>query len=153
MHWDFNVILGKQKTPGAIHNLNQSTIWIALGVFCFPWGKQKTPGGISPGVFCFPRIIKTPNNRIFISVWVINGKMRMLFPWPKNQQTNWHHVKERHSTPSGTRKYLKNRKCEHSYIHYSKEQFIIYSERRSFPDGYSIPYVNEVTLRRQKPPL
>ena len=71
MHWGFNVILGKQKTPsdinlrvfyfnqgnqkipGAIHNLNQSKIWIALEVFCFPWGKQKTPGGISPGVLIF----------------------------------------------------------------------------------------------------
>ena len=56
VHWDFIVILRKQKTPGAIHNLNQSIIWISLGVFCFPWGKQKTPGGVSPGVFCFPRI-------------------------------------------------------------------------------------------------
>ena len=63
---------GKQKTPSAIHNSNQSKIWIALGVFYFPWGKQKTPGGISSGAFYFPRIIKTPNNRIFISLWVIN---------------------------------------------------------------------------------
>ena len=61
------LILGKQKTPGDI----------PPGVFCFPQGKQKTPGAIhnlnqsiiwiAPGVFCFPRIIKTPNNRIFIS--------------------------------------------------------------------------------------
>ena len=42
---------GKLKTPGAIHNLNQSKIWLAPGVFCFPWGKQKIPGNISPGDF------------------------------------------------------------------------------------------------------
>ena len=72
MHWGFNVILGKQKTPsdinlrvfyfnqgnqkipGAIHNLNQSKIWI------------------EPEVFYFPRIIKTPNNKIFIFLLVIN---------------------------------------------------------------------------------
>ena len=54
MHWDFNVILGKRKTPGAIHGLNQSKLWIA------------------PGVFYFPRIIKTPNNKILISLLAIN---------------------------------------------------------------------------------
>ena len=36
MQWDFNVIPGKQKTPGDIPQ----------GVFCFPQGKQKTPGAI-----------------------------------------------------------------------------------------------------------
>ena len=46
-----------KKTPGAIHILLWFKLWIAPGVFCFPWGKQKTPGGISPRVFCFPRII------------------------------------------------------------------------------------------------
>ena len=50
------MILGKQKTPGDI----------PPGVFCFPQGKQKTPSAIhiilwfklwiAPGVFCFPRI-------------------------------------------------------------------------------------------------
>jgi len=44
VHWDFNGILGEQETPG----------------------------GISPGVFYFPRIIKTLNRKIFISSWVIN---------------------------------------------------------------------------------
>ena len=48
------MILGKQKTPGDI----------PPGVFCFPQGKQKTPSAIhiilwfklwiAPGVFCFP---------------------------------------------------------------------------------------------------
>ena len=28
-----SMILGKQKTPDAIHNLNQNEIWIAPGVF------------------------------------------------------------------------------------------------------------------------
>ena len=69
MHWDFNVILGKQKTPGAIHILLWFELWIAQRVFCFPWGKQKTPGGISLGVFYFPRIIKTPNNRIYYGIF------------------------------------------------------------------------------------
>ena len=64
VYWDFNVILGKQKTPGDI----------PPGVFCFPQGKQKTPSAvqnlnqskiwIALGVFYFPRIIKTPDNRI-----------------------------------------------------------------------------------------
>ena len=48
------MILGKQKIPGDI----------SLGVFCFPQGKQKTPGAIhnlkqseiwmAPGVYIFP---------------------------------------------------------------------------------------------------
>ena len=54
--------LGKQKTPGGI----------PCGVFCFPQGKQKAPHGVPLGVFCFPWTIRTPNNRIFISSWVIN---------------------------------------------------------------------------------
>ena len=53
VRWDFNVILGKQKTPSAIHNLSQNKIWIASGDFCFPWGKQKTLGGIIPRVVLF----------------------------------------------------------------------------------------------------
>ena len=46
----------KAKTPGAIHISLSYIIRIATGDFCFPWGKQKTPGGISLGVFCFPTI-------------------------------------------------------------------------------------------------
>ena len=34
-------------------------------------GKQKTPGGIPPGDFCFPTVRDTLNNRIFISRWFI----------------------------------------------------------------------------------
>ena len=45
-----------KKTLGAIHILHWFKLWIASGVFCFPWVKEKTPSGISPGVFCFPRI-------------------------------------------------------------------------------------------------
>ena len=66
------MILGKQKTPGDI----------PPGVFCFPQGKQKTPGAIhnlnqskiwiALGVFYFPSIIMKTNNRIIISSWVIN---------------------------------------------------------------------------------
>ena len=56
------MILGKEKTLGDI----------PPGVFCFPEEKQKTPSGILTGVFYFPRIIKTPNNKIFISLLVIN---------------------------------------------------------------------------------
>ena len=37
-----------------------------------PWGKKKTPSCISPGAFYFPRIIKTPNNKILISLLAIN---------------------------------------------------------------------------------
>ena len=37
------MILGEQKIPGDIP------------LFIFPWRKQKTTGGISPLVFCFPR--------------------------------------------------------------------------------------------------
>ena len=51
MHWDFNVTMGKQKTPGATLNLNKCEIWIPPEVFYFPWGKQKNPSGISTGVF------------------------------------------------------------------------------------------------------
>ena len=45
---------GKQKTPGANHILLWFKLWIAPGVFSFPPGNQKSPSGISPGVFCFP---------------------------------------------------------------------------------------------------
>ena len=36
LNWDFEALQGKQKTPSDI----------PPGVFCFPWGKQKTPGAI-----------------------------------------------------------------------------------------------------------
>ena len=35
-------------------------------------GKQKSPGGIPPGVFCFLKLIQTINDLIFISWWFIN---------------------------------------------------------------------------------
>ena len=76
MHWDFNVILGKQKTLGAIHILLWFELWIAPGIVCFPWGIQKTPSGISTGVYYFPTIIKAPNNRIFISHGLLRGFQR-----------------------------------------------------------------------------
>ena len=88
VHWDFNVILGKQKTPvdipsgvswfpqgkqklpGAIHNSNQIEIWITPVVFCFHWGKEKSQGGLSPGVFRFPRItLKSLCNYFKNSLW------------------------------------------------------------------------------------
>ena len=59
------MILGKLRTPGDI----------PPGVFCYSYFTliwTMNSGGISLGVFYFPRIIKTPNNRIFISSWVIN---------------------------------------------------------------------------------
>ena len=34
-------------------------------------GKQKPPGDIPPGVFCFLTVRYTLNNRIFISRWFI----------------------------------------------------------------------------------
>ena len=34
-------------------------------------GKQKPPGDIPPGVFCFLTVRYTLNNRIFISQWFI----------------------------------------------------------------------------------
>ena len=34
-------------------------------------GKQKPPGGIPLGDFCFPTVRYTLNNRIFISRWFI----------------------------------------------------------------------------------
>ena len=83
------MILGKQKTPGDI----------PPGVFCFPQGKQKTPGAIhnlnqsiiyrALGVFCFPRIIKTPNNRIFIFSWVINENTENALFWSKRGYFEW----------------------------------------------------------------
>ena len=35
-------------------------------------GKQKSPGGVPSGLFCFPKLIQTLNDLIFISQWVIN---------------------------------------------------------------------------------
>ena len=42
------------------------------GLFCIPMGKQKSPGGVPSGLFCFPKFIQTLNDLIFISWWVIN---------------------------------------------------------------------------------
>ena len=44
----------------------------ARGHFCIPVGKQKRPGGIPLGLFCFPKFIKALNDLIFLSSWVIN---------------------------------------------------------------------------------
>ena len=48
----------------------------ALSLQCyyqkFEMGKQKSPSGIPPGLFCFPKFIQTINDLIFISQWVID---------------------------------------------------------------------------------
>ena len=53
-------IVGKQKPPGGI----------PLGDFCFPKGKQKPPGGILLGDFCFPIIFILPISQIFCQIVV-----------------------------------------------------------------------------------
>ena len=59
--------MGKQKSPGDALSLQ----WYYKQ---FEMGKQKSPGGLPLGLFCFPKIIQTINDLIFISRWVINIK-------------------------------------------------------------------------------
>ena len=52
-------------------------------------GKQKSPGGVPSGLFCFPKLIKTLNDLIFISRWVINinagnGHIHIIYDWYKS---------------------------------------------------------------------
>ena len=44
-------------------------------------GKQKSPGGVPSGLFCFRKLIQTQNDLIFISGWVdnINAGNEFLF--------------------------------------------------------------------------
>ena len=48
----------------------------------FEMGKQKSPGGLPLGLFCFPKIIQTINDLIFISRWVININTGNENLWP-----------------------------------------------------------------------
>ena len=73
----FSDYLDKKSSSNLSLTNRMHCIHTALGVFWFPRGKQKTPRVISPGVFCFPRTIKTPNNRIYISSCVINENMQI----------------------------------------------------------------------------
>ena len=57
--------MGKQKSPSDASSLQ----WYHKQ---FEVGKQKSPGGLHLGLFCFPKIIQTINVLIFISLWVIN---------------------------------------------------------------------------------
>ena len=57
--------MGKQKSPSDALSLQ----WYYKQ---FEMGKQKSPGGLPLGLFCFPKIIQTINDLIFISQWVIN---------------------------------------------------------------------------------
>ena len=60
---------GKIKTLRDIHTLRWFELLIAPGVFCFPWGKQKTPGCVSPGFFCFPNLYWSLNALILRIVY------------------------------------------------------------------------------------